>query len=505
MTLSPEDVDNPSESDTTGLDLYVLKEGAAPQLVTHGEVPNIDYSSQSTDRFDSPVFANANLTAVGFQSEISLQSPVGGSTLSSGCYMWEDTGARLAYLTDPEGPESSPGHLEHQNCNYFGIAADGAAIIEDTGGSGDDGSLYASAGGDNWPVSTTFLLSGLTPGAATFDALSPDGKTVYETTTDKLVANSDAGADLYAVNLASPTGLSVSPPQAPAVTCVSCGHSGTAGATFVGQSADGSHVFFTSSEGLWSWSAVTGKAQQVAPAADGLSDLVLSANGEQVIGLTSVALSSADANNGPDVYEFSEGEGFAPRLITGGIATANTYMPQAVSDSGGQVLYEATPSGEAVVIDEWAAGQIGQISPLGATETYSVRGTTGGELENVFFEAHEPLVAQDENAGTIDIYDARIDGGFPAPTKPPNTSQTTNPSPPATTPYASSLEVPSFSLPALPADTSHPATPSTPKPLTRAQRLSKALNACKKDHSKFKRQQCEKAAHRRYGAKKGKK
>ena len=44
-------------------------------------------------------------------------------------------------------------------------------------------------------------------------------------------------------------------------------------------------------------------------------------------------------------------------------------------------------------------------------------------------------------------------------------------------------------------------TVSPPKPLTRAQKLSKALKQCKKDKSKKKRKACEKTAHRRYASK----
>jgi hypothetical protein len=41
--------------------------------------------------------------------------------------------------------------------------------------------------------------------------------------------------------------------------------------------------------------------------------------------------------------------------------------------------------------------------------------------------------------------------------------------------------------------------------LTRAQKLAKALKVCRKEHSKGKRQKCEKAARRKFGAAKKKK
>jgi phosphodiesterase/alkaline phosphatase D-like protein len=45
-----------------------------------------------------------------------------------------------------------------------------------------------------------------------------------------------------------------------------------------------------------------------------------------------------------------------------------------------------------------------------------------------------------------------------------------------------------------------PVAKSTPKALTRAQKLAKALKACKKDKSKSKRAKCDKQAHKRYGS-----
>jgi len=46
---------------------------------------------------------------------------------------------------------------------------------------------------------------------------------------------------------------------------------------------------------------------------------------------------------------------------------------------------------------------------------------------------------------------------------------------------------------------------ATPKSLTKAEKLALALKACRKDKKKKKRQACEKAAHKRYPAKKASK
>ncbi len=71
---------------------------------------------------------------------------------------------------------------------------------------------------------------------------------------------------------------------------------------------------------------------------------------------------------------------------------------------------------------------------------------------------------------------------------------------PATSPVIPAPVVPP---PAVIVAPSIPVAPSThvviPKPLTQAQKLAKALKACRKDRKKGKRVACEKQAHRKYG------
>jgi hypothetical protein len=209
---------------------------------------------------------------------------------------------------------------------------------------------------------------------------------------------------------------------------VSCGVNGE-GATFVGQSPDGSHVFFTDSQGLYSWSRETALASQLSTATE-VSQLVPSANGQYAIGLTKQL--ATNPNGTADVYEFSIGH--PPMLITSGtsadtytlregptnggvLATAVLATQGGVSNDGSRVVYDDTPAGGAPeVVDEWVAGRPSQISPQDSAFPYFALGTAGDELQDVFFVSRQALVIQDHNAGTPDIYDARIDGGFAGPT-----------------------------------------------------------------------------------------
>jgi hypothetical protein len=120
---------------------------------------------------------------------------------------------------------------------------------------------------------------------------------------------------------------------------------------------------------------------------------------------------------------------------------------------------------------------------------------------DVFFTTADRLVPQDTDTEQ-DIYDARIGGGFPPPAVPTVCEETCQGSPgsqplfgapaSATLSGAGNLTPPPAIVPV--------AKPKL-KPLTRAQKLAKALRTCKKEKSKLKRLGCEKQAKQRYGSK----
>ena len=75
---------------------------------------------------------------------------------------------------------------------------------------------------------------------------------------------------------------------------------------------------------------------------------------------------------------------------------------------------------------------------------------------------------------------------------------------PAPEPQPSIYGLPSSATFAGPGNFAPPAPAAVnpkPKPLTRAQKLAKALKACRGDQKKSKRMACERAARKRYGAK----
>jgi hypothetical protein len=167
---------------------------------------------------------------------------------------------------------------------------------------------------------------------------------------------------------------------------------------------------------------------------------------------TTAALVPQDVNNQADVYEWEDG---VPRLISGG-----------TSDISYAVFTDASADGS-----------------------------------DVFFTTSQSLVSQDQDEIT-DLYDAKEYGGFPprlAPACPVDAacSAAARRSEPPTLPGtpASATFSGMESLP--PPLTTGP--PSTPKPLTKREELTKALRSCHAKRDRRKRSACEKLARKRYG------
>jgi len=506
-SLVPEDRDqlNLNGAVFEPYDLYVVSVARGPVLVSQGALergyagrggPNVclPLTTISINNCAPPsrgLTFDTGLTAVGFRSSAVLDPGLPPPTYEGRgqCYTWSAGGVHIATFTDFR----STGSSGEDECEQVGMMPDGRPVFLDMNSDAYQGRLFVGGGGSEFPGGVT-QISGDTPGAASFDAATSDGKTVYVTTTDHLVlANTDTGGDIYAVHIPeAPSGAT--PPTS--VSCVSCGvNGGGAGATFVGESADGSHVFFSTAEGLWSWDARNARATKLT-SGTAYSEVAFSQNGQYVVIVTAEALGGEGLGGTPHIYELADGA--APDLVTS-VTGADGYSAPAVSNDGRRVVYDDSPAGGASgVVDEWTGGQTDQISPLGEQFSSRLLGTAGEGLQDVFFLVNEPLVTQDLNAGTTDIYDARAGGGFPASIPPPpNLNQTPNPTDLPSSPYPANLTSSGVQPSPLGADSSQPAGVSKSKALIDAQKLSKALKACK---GKLKRQRatCEKQARKKY-------
>jgi hypothetical protein len=205
------------------------------------------------------------------------------------------------------------------------------------------------------------------------------------------------------------------------------------------------------------------------------SNRAISESGETIVFITAAQLESTD--------------------VAGG---TNNVCDESIDDAAG--------AGCEVYV--WHNGSVNMISdgqePSGTV--YAGMSATGSDI---FFETRSQLVGQDTDS-LGDIYDARVDGGFPAPTPEPSCSgeacQGTQSSAPTSGAPGSQSFTGGGNQTAPPfTEVLEPETKPKSKPRTRAQKLARALEVCRRRaKSKVKRAQCKRTASLRYGPRKHK-
>ena len=212
----------------------------------------------------------------------------------------------------------------------------------------------------------------------------------------------------------------------------------------------------------------------------------------------------------------------SPRSRGGAMADINDFG-RAVSGEGEQEgETKGLADGEYIIFSSEEKLQSGAPTEVGTTSSgalflwhngtvHWIAGNAGtssaisGSGSDIFFPTQSELVGQDTD-NLLDVYDARIGGGFPAPPPrvcPPESEGGCQPRTPAPQQGGSAL---SSTFPA-----GGNLTPGSggvaavhvvvkPKPLTRAQKLAKALKACTTKPKK-KRAACKAQAKKKYGPK----
>jgi hypothetical protein len=230
--------------------------------------------------------------------------------------------------------------------------------------------------------------------------------------------------------------------------------------------------------------------------------------------LVRVSVGDAQSDDGNDGASFKM---FAPSYID----QVAPEQPPVLVTLGGAVFFQSeagltpqalnfAPVGEfegkekfAFNVYEYEDGGVYLISD--GRDTHTTLRTSSVELigadpsgSDVFFKSDDALVGQAGEAGDNYIYDARVDGGFPAPEKPTEclgeACQAPGSPPPALVSPASAT----FSGPGdLVAPLSKPALKSAAQ--IKAEALAKALRACRSKRSARKRTACQRSARRKYG------
>jgi hypothetical protein len=221
-------------------------------------------------------------------------------------------------------------------------------------------------------------------------------------------------------------------------------------------------------------------------ATSGTSDASIATQGYEAP-MRGGAIARTMSDNGAYVF-FQSPVGLTPQALN--------LVALTGEESGRPVVYARN-------VYEYHAGHVYLISDGSDTSsllsTSDLIGTTESG-NDVFFRSGDSLVPQDTDT-QMDIYDARVDGGFPAPE---GSAQCENEDcqgaasqPPSLVPPQSVTFVGAGNLrsPATP-----PMSTSMAKPLTRAQKLASALKTCRKQ-ARRRRAVCELQARKRYGSK----
>jgi hypothetical protein len=179
--------------------------------------------------------------------------------------------------------------------------------------------------------------------------------------------------------------------------------------------------------------------------------------------------------------------------------------PLVPQDTNGQMdvyEWEREGAGSCTRSSEGADGGCLYLISTGQSGAASYFGDASADGSDVFFFTRQSLVGQDQD-NNADLYDARENGGVPAqspPSLPPPCASDEclgAPSPPPLFGAPSSTTFSGTGNLAPPA--SNPPAGSKAKPLTRAQKRAKALDACRRKKSRKNRRSCEAQARKRYG------
>lgn len=497
--------------------------------------------------------ASADFHHIIFETGENLTADANGSAWK--LYEWEDGVVRLVGILpdgtpSPEGsvagPAAGPSQPEESAANRteHTISSDGRRVFF-TAGPGPGGALYMRQDGGRPGAATVQLNASekTTPEAsqpALFRDASADGSEIYFTTAEQLVdGDTNTTVDLYRYSVDASAGHHL--------TLVSNGSGPGEVIGFAGLSADGTTAYFvtagteTGAEAhgeLYAWnhgaphfigSGVD--ASSYNPVESRRKITRVSADGRYLL-FRSVApltgfdnhinpfnraseLFLYDANTGHVACVSCDPSGAAPRgsatAAEGNspLVSATRYMPRILVEDGGAVhiffetpdplLPEDTNSARDVYEYNSADGSVRLLSSgHNANDSWFMDASVDGR--DVFIASHARLTATDPDE-LWDIYDARVDGGFPEPAGQPACEGSTCQGRPGAAPmFASpSSALLSGSGNLTPASTRAPrlvVKPPTAAQL-RAKALTKALKACKK-RPKAKRRHCESAARRRY-------
>jgi streptogramin lyase len=383
--------------------------------------------------------ASADLSHVVF-SELAALAPeapfaaVGGP---ENLYEWDEGALRLLTMLPGEVP--AQGSLAEASNGSRPISEKGSHILFTSGGS-----LYVRVDGSS-TAQVDASQTGGAGGGGSFQAMSADGSTVLFTDENQLTPDSTAAAgepDLYECVL--PEGASKC--ELSDLTVAKAGEHADVQRVSAFGSQDSSHVYFVAKgvlaegaeagqEDLYLWDGATTRFIATLITGHGEGVGAVSPDGAWF------AFDSRQSLTGYDnqIGSTTAGEIFLYSAATGQLVCAScnpsgepavaggAELPSPASrplSDGGRVFFE---TGEALVpsdtngqkdVYEHESGQPSLISSgtSSSESTFAGASESGGDA---FFESTQQLVPQDTEEGEHVVYDAHVEGGFPAIALPP--------------------------------------------------------------------------------------
>lgn len=319
--------------------------------------------------------------------------------------------------------------------------------------------LYVRKGG------VTKLVSADTNGnpgtaASTFQAATPDGSRVVFSSTSQLTTGAPVGGGLYVYDLATnhlrlalagvisgvlgmsddgeriyvasttqvPTTDGVSPPP------------GTVGPTADGQPGTGPYIYLVTDVGVRAVTQVNSNEQIAWSRGEGGNQVGISADGRRLVFVSRARLEALRSGIRQQVYRYDAVDNQirclscppdggtlvnvpnnTPTNVTDGsvVSTAGRNDARVITDDGALTVFETVlalvPEDTNGLYDVYGYDdETGVHLISSATATREARiGALGADGRDVFFRTDASLVDDDTDGGLTDIYNARVDGGFP--------------------------------------------------------------------------------------------
>lgn len=406
------------------LDYYLRDDlsGGFEALLGAAELNNQPVSPQNFDvEFvgAAPALSHIALSTCAALTANAIAVPTGEDSCDHGSpnlYEWSSTGLRLINLL-PGDLTGTPGAKLAAQAGAVSDAGERVYWVDE-----NTGALLLREGNQ------TVLVDA----AGTFQTASSDGAIAYFS----------GGGHLYRFDAVTKSSQDLTPAG---------GLEGVLGA-----SADGSSVYYLTESGLFLWKS--GSTRLVAAEADPSSyppatgTARVSADGQKLLFMSSRSLTPYENFGNTEVYLYDasanaitcvscnptgqrpEGPASVPGATRNGgvlLEATDVYKPRALSSDGNRVFFDSEDTlipqdnNHEEDVFEWeaqgvggcvrASGCIGPISSgHGADGATFVDASADGS--DAFFLTDDSLIKQD--LGGLDIYDARVGGGFPEPVPP---------------------------------------------------------------------------------------